>query len=161
VGSGWDDFDWVAFVDVNGDNKADVVARQGDVLSWWRGAGNGTYATRVQIGPGWSGFPEFGGGDADGDGDGDLWGTDTTGRLFFWRGNGAGGFATKLEVGSGWSSFDPFNVMDLNGDGKADLVAVQSTTKELYRWTGRGDGKFNAAGDPIGHSWTGFRVASY
>ncbi len=158
-GSGWDAFEWVAFVDINGDNKGDIAARDGDFLYWWRGSGNGTYATRVKVGEGWAGVTRFAGGDADGDGDGDLWGTDAAGNLFFWRGNGAGGFATKLDAGSGWSGYSPFNVMDLNGDGKADLVAVKGD--DLYRWTGKGDGKLNAAGDPIGSGWTDYRVATY
>ncbi|MBM7787897.1 VCBS repeat domain-containing M23 family metallopeptidase [Tenggerimyces flavus] len=159
-GSGWSGYQWLTFVDLNGDNKADIVARDGDVLYWWRGLGTGVYGARTEIGEGWATFPEFGGGDADGDGDGDLWATDAAGKLFFWRGNGAGGFATKIEAGSGWNVFGPFNVMDLNGDGKADLVAANAAG-DLFRWLGKGDGKFNSAGPRIGFGWTDVRIASY
>ncbi len=159
-GSGWDSFEWVAFVDINGDNKGDIAARDGDFLYWWRGSGNGTYATRVKVGEGWAGVTKFAGGDADGDGDGDLWGTDAAGNLYFWRGNGAGGFATKADVGGGWSGYSPFNAMDLNGDNKADLVAFDGAG-DLFRWLGKGDGHLNSAGPRVGFGWTDWRIASY
>ncbi len=160
AGVGWTSIEWFALVDINGDDKADIVARDGGMLYWYPGEGAGAFSQRIKIGEGWATYPEFAGGDADGDGDGDLWGTDASGNLSFWEGSGNGTFAVRITVGSGWNGFGPFNAMDVNGDGKADLVAVRTSDHHLFRWTGKGDGTFNA-GEDIGHGWTGYRPASY
>ncbi|MBM7787898.1 glycoside hydrolase domain-containing protein [Tenggerimyces flavus] len=159
AGSGWNALEWFALVDLNGDNKADVVARDGGLLYWYRGQGSGTFATRVQVGEGWSNFARFAGGDADGDGDGDLWGTTAAGALWFWKGNGSGGFSAGVNVGKGWDGFGPVNVLDLNGDRRADLVAARSDGK-LFRFSGRGDGTV-AAADEIGTGWASYRIAAH
>jgi hypothetical protein len=160
AGTGWTSIEWFALVDVNGDDKADIVARDGGFLYWYPGEGAGAFSQRIKIGEGWGTYPEFAGADADGDGDGDLWGTDANGNLSFWRGAGNGTFSTRVSVGSGWNGFGPFNAMDVNGDGKADLVAVRTSDRHLLRWTGKGDGTFNQ-GEDIGHGWTGHRPATY
>jgi hypothetical protein len=160
AGTGWNTIEWFTMVDINGDDKADLVARDGGMLYWYPGEGAGNFSQRIKIGEGWATYPEFAGGDADGDGDGDLWGTDASGNLSFWEGTGNGTFAVRVTVGSGWNGFGPFNAMDVNGDGKADLVAVRTSDHHLLRWTGKGDGTFNQ-GEDIGHGWTGYRPATY
>jgi hypothetical protein len=160
AGVGWNSIEWFAMVDINGDDKADIVGRDGGMLYWYPGEGAGAFSQRIKIGEGWGTYPEFAGGDADGDGDGDLWGTDASGNLSFWEGTGRGTFAVRVSVGSGWNGFGPFNAMDVNGDGKADLVAVRTSDHHLLRWTGKGDGTFNQSED-IGHGWTGYRPATY
>lgn len=159
-GAGWNTLEWFAVVDVNGDNRADVVGRDGGRLYWYPGQGAGGFAQRVFVGEGWGTFPEFGGGDADGDGDGDLWATNGDGELWFWEGNGNGTFASGRKVGSGWAAFDPFNVLDVNGDANADLVAVRASDDILFFWPGAGDGTFGSAKE-VGHGWAGFRPATY
>lgn len=159
-GVGWTSIEWFAMVDVNRDNRADIVARDGGFLYWYPGKGAGVFDQRIKIGEGWATYPEFSGADADGDGDGDLWATDASGNLSFWKGTGAGTFATRLSVGSGWNGFGPFNALDVNGDSKADLVAVRTSDGKLFRWTGKGDGTFNT-GVEVGHGWTGYRPATY
>jgi hypothetical protein len=159
-GVGWNSLEGLAFVDINKDNKADIVARDGGFLYWYPGAGPGAFGERIKIGSGWAGFTTIAGADADGDGDGDLWGTDASGNLSFWKGGGSGAFAVKVDVGGGWNGFGPFNAMDVNGDSKADLVAVRESDGHLFRWTGKGDGGFNT-GQDIGQGWTGYRPATY
>ncbi|MGC4938798.1 FG-GAP-like repeat-containing protein [Kribbella sp. DT2] len=158
-GAGWDSMEWFTVVDLNKDNKADIVARDGGILYWYPGKGNGAFSQRNRIGEGWANY-EFAGGDVDGDGDGDLWGTDASGNLFYYRGAGNGTFSTRIDVGSGWNGFGPMNAMDVNGDGKADLVAVRTSDGHLFRWTGKGDGTLRT-GEDIGQGWTNYRPATY
>ncbi|MEV6286181.1 VCBS repeat domain-containing M23 family metallopeptidase [Kribbella sp. NPDC051770] len=159
-GVGWNSLEGFAVLDVNKDDKADIVARDGGILYWYPGAGPGSFGQRIRIGEGWSSITTLAGGDADGDGDGDLWGSNAAGTLYFWEGNGNGTFAAYTEVGSGWDNFGKFNVMDVNGDSKADLVAVRESDGHLFRWLGKGTGSLNT-GEDVGQGWTGYRLASY
>ena len=160
AGSGWQTLEWFAVLDVNGDNKADIVGRDGGRLYWYPGVGAGAFSQRAFIGEGWATFPQFAGGDADGDGDGDLWATNASGQLWFWEGNGNATFSAGRQVGSGWAGFEPFNAMDVNGDNRTDLVAVRTSDHTLWRWSGDGDGTFHTAA-PVGFGWSGFRPANY
>jgi hypothetical protein len=160
AGTGWQTLEWFTVVDVNGDNKSDIVGRDGGRLYWYPGEGAGAFSQRVFIGEGWATYPQFAGGDADADGDGDLWARNTDGELWFWEGNGNGTFSSGRQVGSGWGAFGPFNVLDVNGDTKADLVAVRTSDNTLWRWAGDGDGTL-ATAKQAGQGWSGFRPASY
>ncbi|MDT7782479.1 MAG: peptidoglycan hydrolase FlgJ, partial [Pseudonocardiales bacterium] len=159
-GSGWQTLEWFAVLDVNGDNRADIVGRDGGRLYWYPGQGSGNFSARIFIGEGWASFPRFVGGDADGDGDGDLWGVNTAGELFFWEGNGNGTFSSGRQVGAGWSGFSGLNALDVNGDAKADIVAVRASDATLWRWGGEGDGTLSTAVQ-VGSGWGGFRPAAY
>jgi hypothetical protein len=160
AGVGWNSIEWFSVADINGDDKADILARDGGILYWYPGQGSGDFGSRIQIGEGWGSYPKFAAADADGDGDADIWATDASGDLYFWEGTGRGTFAVRVQVGSGWSGFAPFNAMDVNGDGKADLVAVRTSDGDLFRWSGKGDGTFNGSAN-IGHGWNDFRPATY
>ncbi|MFG1811241.1 trypsin-like serine protease [Streptomyces sp. NPDC049040] len=64
IGAGWNIYNAFAAVgDVNGDGHADLLARDTTGTLWlYKGTGSATapYATRVQIGPGWTGYSLFG-----------------------------------------------------------------------------------------------------
>jgi hypothetical protein len=160
AGVGWTSIEWFSLADVNGDDKSDILARDGGILYWYPGEGSGNFGSRIRIGEGWGTYPQFAAGDADGDGDADIWGADTSGDLYFWKGSGNGGFASRVKVGGGWNAIEPFNAMDVNGDGKADLVAVRTSDHDLFRWPGKGDGTFTSAVN-IGHGWENYRPATY
>ncbi|MFC0526095.1 FG-GAP-like repeat-containing protein [Phytohabitans kaempferiae] len=160
VGTGWKTVDWFTLADVNGDDKADILAKAGDILNLYVGSGDGGFGSSRQIGTGWSQINRFAAGDADGDGDADIWGTKPDGSLIYWRGNGNGTFATPAQVGGNWQTIREFAVLDVNGDNNADIVGVKADDATLLRWTGDGDGTF-AAPVQVGNGWRDFRLASF
>ncbi|MEV0611201.1 FG-GAP-like repeat-containing protein [Polymorphospora rubra] len=160
VGQGWKAVQWFTVADVNGDDKADILAKVGDYLNLYVGTGRGQFAEPRRVGTGWTQVSRFAAGDADGDGDADIWGTKPDGTLLFWKGNGQGGFTAPVVVGGGWQGVREFAVLDVNGDGKADIVGVKASDNTLIRWSGDGDGTF-AAPVQIGHGWSTHRLANY
>ncbi|MEV0393652.1 glucosaminidase domain-containing protein [Polymorphospora rubra] len=160
VGQGWKTVQWFTVADVNGDDKADILAKVGDYLNLYVGTGRGQFAEPRRVGTGWSQVSRFAAGDADGDGDADIWGTKPDGTLLFWKGNGQGGFTAPVVVGGGWQGVREFAVLDVNGDRKADIVGVKTSDNTLIRWTGDGDGTF-AAPAQIGHGWSTHRLANH
>ncbi|GAB3896785.1 hypothetical protein GCM10029964_078680 [Kibdelosporangium lantanae] len=154
VGPGWSGMEWMSFADVNGDNKADILARDGGNMYVYIGKGQGRFAARYLLGPGWSSLTRHtsADADADADGDGDIWATNGAGELFFWEQGADGSLATAVQVGSGWNAYRQMVAMDVNGDGRADLVAVRSSDNTLWQWLGKGDGRFGQ-GTPIGNGW--------
>ncbi|MFC0626426.1 FG-GAP-like repeat-containing protein, partial [Kribbella deserti] len=60
-GVGWTSIEWFAMVDINRDNRADIVARDGGILYWYPGKGAGAFGERIKIGEGWATYPEFAG----------------------------------------------------------------------------------------------------
>ncbi|MEU8624017.1 N-acetylmuramoyl-L-alanine amidase [Streptomyces sp. NPDC048669] len=113
IGTGWQIYDaLVSTGDLNGDGKADFVARDKSGVLWiYTGTGNATapYAKRVQIGSGWGAYKlMLGPSDLDRDGIGDLVGVNGSGVLWYYKGTGnaAKPFATKAQVGTGWQIYD-------------------------------------------------------
>ncbi|MFF7156965.1 FG-GAP-like repeat-containing protein [Streptomyces sp. NPDC008139] len=92
--------------------KADLIARDtAGVLYFYKGTGSaaGPFATRVQIGSGWSVYDSMTGvGDWSGDGKPDLVTRDTNGQLYLYQGTGSapGVWAPKAQVGTGWNRYD-------------------------------------------------------
>ncbi|MFC0627439.1 FG-GAP repeat domain-containing protein, partial [Kribbella deserti] len=60
-GVGWTSIEWFAMVDINRDNRADIVGRDGGFLYWYPGKGAGAFGERIKIGEGWATYPEFAG----------------------------------------------------------------------------------------------------
>ena len=56
AGTGWQTLEWIAVVDVNGDNRSDLVAVRTSDNTLWRWSGDGTLGTAAPVGQGWSGF---------------------------------------------------------------------------------------------------------
>ncbi|PNH85252.1 S8 family serine peptidase [Arthrobacter sp. AFG20] len=132
----------VATGDMNGDRKADAVARDSSGSLWlYPGNGRSGWLPRVRMGGGWNVMTSLvGAGDMNGDGKADVLARDTDGTLWLYPGNGRGGWLPRARVGGGW------NVMtalvgsgDMNSDRKADLLARDSSgTLWLYPGNGRG-----------------------
>jgi hypothetical protein len=74
--------------------------------------------------------------------------------LYRWYGNGSGGFGAGAQVSCNWGPYygSLTAVGDLNRDGTGDLVAINVNDDCLYRWTGNGNGGFNA-GTRLGCGW--------
>ncbi|MFG3264005.1 trypsin-like serine protease [Streptomyces bobili] len=132
----------VAPGDVTGDYLPDLVSVDSGGTLWvYPGKGNGSFATRVQAGVGWSSFNFVRGhGDFNGDGLADLIARKKTGgAVYLYKGRGNGTFAAGVKVAT-WSNttYNAFaTVGDVNGDGKADLLArTPAGTLYLYRGTG-------------------------
>ncbi|MFI1394703.1 FG-GAP-like repeat-containing protein [Streptomyces sp. NPDC020681] len=162
VGTGWGQYDVLTSTgDMNGDGRADLVARQkttGDIY-FYSGLGDGGFGARVRIGTNWKAYTKvLGVGDITGDGRPDLLAHDATGGLWRYDGTGSGTFKAGVRLFSGWGR--GYNVIvgvgDITGDGKADLVA-RDAAGGLYRHNGTGAGTF-AGSVRIGAGWQGYRL---
>ncbi|MFE2140316.1 FG-GAP-like repeat-containing protein [Streptomyces sp. NPDC059456] len=133
-----------AAADFDGDGAQDLVARHDPTgtLKMWRGRGNGTFASAVDVTAGWRPFSQTTAADFDGDGKADLIARDPSGTLKLWKGRGDGTFGSALTVTGGWD-FTQTTAADFDGDGKADLIARDSSGT-LKIWAGHGDGTFGA-----------------
>ncbi|MFF4753471.1 trypsin-like serine protease [Streptomyces sp. NPDC002514] len=131
--------------DVTGDYLPDVLSVDSGGTLWiYPGKGNGTFAPRVQVGPGWNQFNMVRGhGDFNGDGKADLLARkSSTGDLYLYKGTGkagTGAFSARVLVRKAWTGYNVFDAVgDVNGDGKADfLTRSPSGTLYLYRGTGK------------------------
>ncbi|QDY78722.1 FG-GAP repeat domain-containing protein [Streptomyces qinzhouensis] len=107
IGTGWKGLKIVGAGDLNGDRRADLIARtaKGDLYRYY-GTGKGTISSGTKIGSGWGGMADFVGiGDLTGDGKDDVLGRTTTGALYRYAGNGAGNIGSGVKIGSGWHTF--------------------------------------------------------
>ncbi|MFF3837020.1 N-acetylmuramoyl-L-alanine amidase [Streptomyces sp. NPDC001930] len=113
VGGGWQTYNQlISTGDLNGDGKADLVARDGaGVLWYYQGTGKPTapFAGRVKVGGGWQAYNTMvGPSDLDGDGKVDLVAREGNGALWFYKGTGkpTAPFAGRVKVGGGWQIYN-------------------------------------------------------
>jgi hypothetical protein len=108
IGRGWNVMNALVGVgDWNGDQTADLLARETATGHLWLypGNGRGGWLPRVRIGSGWQVMNALvGPGDFNGDRTADLLARETaTGHLWLYPGNGRGGWLPRVRVGSGWN----------------------------------------------------------
>ncbi|MYW09603.1 hypothetical protein GT034_14730 [Streptomyces sp. SID2563] len=149
IGGGWQQYDVLTSPgDLNGDGRADLVARQtstGDIY-FYAGTAAGKFLPKTRINTDWRTYAQITGvGDITGDGIPDLLGHDRNGGLWRYNGLGNGRFAPRVKVFSDWgSSYNALiGVGDLNGDGRNDFV-VRDSAGKLFRNNGNGKGSFGA-----------------
>ncbi|MFG2128020.1 FG-GAP-like repeat-containing protein [Streptomyces sp. NPDC048751] len=125
----------VAYGDLSGDGRSDVLAVEKATGKLWLypGTSTGTLGARKLIGnSGWTGMSALvGAGDMNGDGRADLIARQaSTGQLWLYPGK-AGALGSRVLIGnSGWNVMETFlGLGDVSGDGRADLV---TTTKSSY-----------------------------
>ncbi|MFJ5637271.1 FG-GAP-like repeat-containing protein [Streptomyces goshikiensis] len=161
IGTGWGTMRNLTAIDVNKDNKADLLAVDpAGALFAYPGTGTGTLGARTQIGSGWGSMAELASpGDLNSDGKDDLVAVDPAGNLWKYPStgslNGTNTLGARNQIGSGWDTMHQLVGADFNGDGKGDLDAVQAptgSTGTFYFYPGNGSGGF-ADRAPIGTGW--------
>lgn len=142
--------------DLDGDGRADVVARTGDGrLVEYAGDGSGNWLGQLVVGTGWGGMTALvAPGDFDGDGAVDVLARTSNGDLWLYRGNGAGGWRGSTRVGIGWGGMSALvGPGDFDGDGAVDVLA---RTPNGDLWLYRGDGAGGWRGSTrVGIGWGG------
>lgn len=151
IATGWSDYNAIIGAgDVNGDGRADLLARKFDGTLWlYPGTGviNATssgLASPVRIGTGWQIFTEIiAAGDVNGDQKPDLLGRKADGTLWLYAGTGLAsasnsGYRPGVRVGTGWNIFDQVvGIGDLDRDGNDDLLGMRPDgSLWYYRGTG-------------------------
>ncbi|MBO3734286.1 FG-GAP repeat domain-containing protein [Glycomyces niveus] len=111
VGSGWNGMrETNAVGDLNHDGHADLlsIAKSDSCLYLYKGNGNGTFKSRVQVSCGWKSYEAITGvGDFNRDGHADFLSRRVTdGILFLYPGNGAGGHGSRVQIGTGWNAMN-------------------------------------------------------
>jgi hypothetical protein len=107
IGSDWNRFSAVIGAgDVNGDGRADLLARERSTGALWLypGTGTGSLASRVQIGSGWNGMTAImSPGDLNGDRTADLLARDTAGNLWLYARTATNTWKARVLVSTGWT----------------------------------------------------------
>jgi hypothetical protein len=158
IGTGWNGIAGIFGPgDVNGDGRADLLARFTDGTLWlYPGAGSGGFGRRSEAGHGWAASTTIvTPGDWNGDGNNDLVARRSDGTLWLYSGNGRAGFPNVVKIGTGWGSFTSISGSgDVDDDGRADLLAWTSSGRMiLYPGNGRGGFLRPLA---VGGGWTGY-----
>ncbi len=136
--------------DLNGDGRADLVARDPGTgrLDAYLGDGAGGFSVK-QLGTTWGGYDLIDGpGDVNGDGHPDLVARGAGGALFLAPGINGVGFGEAVRIRGSWGGYDAITGHgDFNGDGKVDLLVRATGSSDVYVRPGRTNGKF---GRPLG-----------
>ncbi|MGW3656469.1 FG-GAP-like repeat-containing protein [Streptomyces sp. NPDC005151] len=165
VGGGWNQYNVLTSPgDMNGDGKADLIARQtstGDVY-FYAGKGDATFKPRVRIATNWKAYAQItGAGDLNGDGRGDLLAHDTKGVLWRYYASGDAKVIkarTQLFTKWGGSYNAVIGVGDMTEDGKPDLLS-RDGHNDLWVNAGNGKGSFGAR-KSVYSSYTGYKALS-
>ncbi|MEV5549610.1 FG-GAP-like repeat-containing protein [Streptomyces sp. NPDC052309] len=131
----------LGFGDMNGDRKADVIARDEAGRLWFTpGDGSG----RLIGSGGWNAMNALARhGDFSRDGREDVIAREaSTGKLWLYPGTGTGALGSRKLIGTGgWNAMSKITAVgDLTGDSRSDLVAVEKSTGRLYLYPGTSTG---------------------
>lgn len=107
IGSDWNRFSAVVGAgDVNGDSRADLLARERStgILWLYPGTGSGGLASRIQVGTGWNGMTAImSPGDFNGDRTADVLARDTAGTLWLYARTATNTWKPRVLVSTGWN----------------------------------------------------------
>jgi len=114
---------WSVLVDLDGDQKDDLLYNEGGIVSWFKNGGNGSFLQRTIISTS-SGAQSLSADDIDGDGDFDVSYTVDRGNfiVILWN-EGDGTFQTEVHSKGGTFSSSNFHtVADFDVDGDLDIL---------------------------------------
>ena len=158
MGGGWGSRGLVADVGSwDGDNRHDVIERDGTTLYYHPGNGAGGFYSRIAISSGWDTINLVSGtGDMDSDGYTDFLARTTSGQLKVYRGDGRGKTLTTIYISAGWNAHRAvLSPGDLTGDGKVDVLAVRSSDNAMLLYPGTGTGKLGSP-TTVSGSWADY-----
>ncbi|QWC84041.1 VCBS repeat-containing protein [Nocardioidaceae bacterium] len=137
--------------DIDGDGRADVVARHRDGRLFLHRGRNGGLRKRVLFTDQATQYRGVqGAGDIDGDGDEDLLARDGDGAAVALLGNGSRGLSTVRRLPGSWSQFDILAAgHDLTGDGRSDVVVRLGSTKKVFVYPVVGDMQLGSPQGPF------------
>jgi hypothetical protein len=139
-GNGWPQDDAWSMGDFSGNGTTDLTLRnsRGHLLLY-KGRGDNTFASPVQIGHGWNGFKElYPGVDFDGDSIPDVLAINNSNHLYLYPGDGKGRLKKRTLLGHGWS-FEHLIVLQ-KGPGRNPAIAgiTKDGTMRMYPTNGKG-----------------------
>jgi len=170
IGKGYEGFTALALGDINGDGKADLIARKSDgTLVDYIGNGSASApfsaatGRTYQIGTGYEGFDSISMGDLNGDKHADLIVRKPDGTLIDYIGNGSvskpfsAATGRTYSVGRGFDGYAWLRLADLNGDKHADLLGITPGGDVTeYKGTGSTSKPYSTAAGYMFHSGSGY-----
>ncbi len=158
VSGGWSGMDMLTGVgDMNGDGRADLVARSASNGRLWLypGNGRGGLGKAVLIGNGgWNVMTSITGvGDFNGDGKADLVAVERGGKIWLYPGTGKGPLGKRVQIGNPSTIRQMMTgVGDVDGDRKPDVVTIDSKDGSLWLFSGNGKGGWGRF-TKLGRGW--------
>jgi len=158
VGSGWDSMaNITGGQDFNSDGKDDLIARHPATgyLYFYAGRGDGTFASRKQIGTGWNSMREISAvGDFNHDGHADMLAIRTSDTcLYLYAGRGDGTLRPGVKTTCGWGGYDQITgIGDLNRDGHTDWLGRRKSDGALFLYYGNGVSGYSSR-KQVGTGW--------
>jgi hypothetical protein len=146
AGGGWSFANAFLLGDINGDGKADLLARvAGGQLSLYPNNGTANpWTSSISAGTGWDAFDQLLLGDVNGDHRADLLARDPNrdgGDLWIYPNSGATGVdpwtVPRIWVGDGWNLATAMALGDITGDGNTDIL-VRDSAGTLWVYPGTG-----------------------
>lgn len=136
AGGSYRPYNWISAADINGDGKADMVARDRKGVLWWmRGTGHATFGGRHSLGGGWQAADSLAVADVNGDRRADVIYRRHANRNGYVRlGNGGTGFGGNLGPYSGFKKEGPIRgATQMLGGASPEVLTVTGGKLHLLK----------------------------
>jgi FG-GAP-like repeat len=155
MGGGWQTYNQVTVIgDLNGDGRADLMARDTHGRLWYYASQNSLgqpFRSRVQVGTSWNVYDQIiGAANFDGSARGSLVTRDLQGRLWLYDGRSNGTLSGRRQIGTGWNIYNQLIGLDRNQDGHGDILA-RTQTGTMYVYAGDGAGGYASRAQDSGY----------